>query len=241
LEGFIWRTRCESLNYSRIGTMWQGLLILLVAQFCLEGVASLKCYKCINFSCSECPFLCKKAKEFTLEKLNSLYFRYGQNSVPTCPEPGDKDGWTMLEAHADTCDVDSNTEGTCALGRFKLVTTNDNDHNVTSYGTSLGCARRRLFDVAKAALKINECSMIVGVSPKRMSLVHTLEVEQCFALTEMCRYTDFCISPEQSVVKIFRDDLQDETRVTVVPLLILVLIVGTLIALLFLIGIKYGG
>jgi len=221
--------------------MGHGLLIVVVCLLGLQGISSLKCYKCINFSCSESPFLCDKAKEFTLDKLNNLYFRYEQNNVPTCPSPGDKDGWTMLEAHADTCDVDSNTEGTCALGRFKIVTTNDNDHNVTSYGTSLGCARRRLFDVAKAALKINECSMIVGVSPKRMSLVHTLEVEQCFALTEMCRFADFCISPEASVVKVFRDDLQDENRITIMPLLILVLVVGLLIAVLFLVGIKYGG
>jgi len=213
------------------------LPIILLLFYLIGAAQSLKCHKCISIDCpEESPFLCEDARHFTLDRLNLIYYSYGAEQVQYCPGPGDVDRWSNLAAISETCGEEGSGEATCSLGRFRVVTTIiDTKENITSYGTSYGCARRRLLDVAKVAARSNECSIVMGQSAVKNLLKHNLEVEHCFTESEMCR-SDFCIASEKSVVKRFREDGEDQSGTRIVLWLTLggLLILGILIGAVFL-------
>ncbi|OXA63402.1 hypothetical protein Fcan01_02050 [Folsomia candida] len=204
--------------------------------------SSLKCHTCINHLCPEShPFLCESTRQFILERLKDIYYSYG-SQVKMCPDPHDADGWGNLAATTTgRCGEESEGEATCSLGRFRVITTIvDSKENVTSYGTSLGCAKRKLLDVAKVATRNNECSLVHGQSVVRNSLRHRIEIEHCFTVSEMCRNGDFCIEAESSAVKKFREDVESEGSSVPLGLIISgVLLLAIVIGVLFLLGIKY--
>lgn len=125
-----------------------------------------------------------------------------------CPSPSDEEGWEELRR--DTryeCEEEKENDATCVLGRFRVTTEIfETGKNITSHGTSLGCAKFALLKQSRQAVTKNECDMSTSVSKFKHSLRHFLEIEHCARAPEMCYKPDFCVPPDATAIKKFQDE-----------------------------------
>lgn len=201
----------------------------------------MKCHQCIRIDCSaNSANLCDLRYEFVAKKLSDVY--YPGRHAAICPEPEDVDGWSNLAADTENCPEEKAGEAFCVMGRLRVTSfVYDSNQNITVYGTSLGCARRRLVDLAASSIRINKCSVLEGYSERKDSLSHRIEAEHCATNDVMCQYQDFCINHYQTDVRVFQDDAtQTPSNMTGLALVLGVLILAVLVGLFFFLGIKYG-
>jgi hypothetical protein len=167
--------------------------------------------------------------------------------MPICPDPMKENAVTewnrMKDASAFTkCAEEGSGEPTCVLGRFRVTTfITDSKVNVTSHGTTTGCAKKKLLNYIASATSKSKCSMVTAKSPVRENLQHTLEIEHCPDLSDMCSDADYCIFTKATKIKPFNSSLPEE-KGSNLALKILLGVVGAaamLGLLLSMMGMKY--
>jgi len=210
------------------------VVFLVLSAIVLKETHALKCFSCIALDCRSQNFVCNSAHQYILRTLGAYYYEFdGQNSR-VCPGLDNEVAWEAMTASAQSCST------VCVVSHLKIVSQIvDTRENITSYGTVLGCAKRRLVDEAALALKQNECGLLRGISQIKDTLRHSLEVEQCW--NDQCYLKDFCHSKELSEVKVFREDLPESTGSNNVWVIIGSFgAIGVIVAILGFLGIKYG-
>ncbi|ODM93639.1 hypothetical protein Ocin01_13050 [Orchesella cincta] len=175
----------------------------------MSYLPALKCYQCISLECPQKQLFCDSVKEYILNQLPELYYGYEGQRVSICPPPDEKDpGWEELRRDTKIdCEEVKDDEATCVLGRYRVTTEIlDSGKNITSHGTAMGCAKRSLLQMTKAAVAKNECDMSKSVSRFKHSLRHHLEIEHCARPPDMCHKNDFCIPPHATEIKEFHEE-----------------------------------
>ncbi|CAG7824133.1 unnamed protein product [Allacma fusca] len=244
-----------------LNTIPGGVLVAtisIVLVFCPSGFHSLKCYRCLALDCPEETVFCNEVRSFVMSQLPELY--YVDTTLPQCPlSTGEDESWMMMQTNYPSsvaCGAVQENEATCVLGRFQVVTkVASTDVNVTSYGTVMGCARRKLLESTVIKFKytdprvknsterqveINKCHITASQSSAHnsVSLLHSMELEHCSKYTDMCYDRDFCVLPATSVVKPFKDQVYGVN----IPMMIFIIfgvVLGLLVCGLTFLGIKY--
>jgi len=153
------------------------------------------------------------------------------------------------------------------IGFFSLylqIKTNvvSTDKNVTTHGTVLGCARRKLLESTVIKFKyidpksskkdmknnenteriveINKCAIVTSKSNTHDGILfrHYMELEHCSKYTDMCYSNNFCVRPESSIVKEFQDQTY-KANIPMITIILIVVAIGLVVCICAFLGIRF--
>jgi len=168
----------------------------------------LHCYRCISINCPTSSGTgtdaCLSVRKFILAQLHKYYDLSLNNYTIPCPqEDSDGVGWKELREREPECRAQNgkHVQAACTVGRIRV---NSKMNSMVSHATVLGCS---LLSLRRTPGRNVPCT-----SPASSSATTTrnndgleMEIEQCNGPDSLCSHRDFCIPPEESVVKPFLD------------------------------------
>lgn len=161
------------------------------------------CYKCLALDCTGENAACEDVRAFTVSHLRNFY--HINSYLRPCPEKDDSVEWLTMMA-TDTPCPGSGSSPTCSAGRFQIKSYNgEGIPPLIVHGTVMGCANEILLHSIRNAKTKSQCDIIIRNGTATTNTYHRMTLEHCSESQTLCFDQDYCVNPEQSVVKPFVD------------------------------------
>jgi len=174
------------------------LLLVIIFPWELDALYCLRCLSLESKGATEDER--EEIRGFVVRELRG-YYHIG-TILRDCPEIDDSVSWSFAQLNEDQCPEDA-ASSTCSSGRMQIKSYTK-DKMVVSHASVLGCANRNLLHAVKIAKEQNKCDL-VSKNGTKTGWIHRMQLEHCSELSSLCYNSDFCVTPEQSVVKPFLD------------------------------------
>lgn len=138
-----------------------------------------------------------------VRELRNYY--YIDTLLPPCHDVEDAVSWRTQEVVEPPC-PEKGTAETCSAGRIQVKTYHADKPMIISHATVLGCAQIKLLNSIKNAKAKTQCDLISANGTTASKLFHKMQIEHCSEPQTLCHSGDYCVSPEQSIVKSFVDN-----------------------------------
>lgn len=159
------------------------------------------CYKCLSMSCPAENNICEDVRAFVVKQLRE-YYHVGSYLAP-CPDQHDGAEWLKMQVVDVPC-PGSGSSPTCTAGRIQIKSfSGDDTPPLISHATVLGCANQQLLHSIRNAKTKSQCDLISKNGTMSTNTYHRMLLEHCSEAQTVCYDTDYCVDPEQSVVKDF--------------------------------------
>lgn len=111
----------------------------------------------------------------------------------------------MEQQDETSCRVTGNS-ATCSVGRMQVKSyLGSGQPPIISHATVLGCPQDKLLIAIKNSKVKTQCNIIVmNGTTVGSKLFNRMELEHCSQTGNLCYDRDYCVDPEQSVVKEFK-------------------------------------